>query len=165
MDADVPSVASPVHGRIVALLEARNVSYRAVHHEPTTTSEASALARGESIAVGGKAILMKVDAEFRIFVLSAALKIDSKKIKEHFGAKKIRFATAEELMEKTGLVPGSLPPFGPPIFDIPLYVDSSVFANAIVAFNAGSLTDSLIIAVDAYASLAAPVIFDFAAAP
>jgi len=162
MDTVLPILNSPVYDRIVSLLEERGIAYRAVHHEPTFTSEASALARGESIAVGGKAILMKVDADFRIFVLSAALKLDSKKVKEHFGAKKIRFATPEELMEKTGLVPGSLPPFGPPVFDIPLYVDPSVPANDVVAFNAGSLTDSLIISTAAYASVAAPEVFAFA---
>jgi Ala-tRNA(Pro) deacylase len=161
MDVFVPVLTPFVYDRIVSLLTERTIAFRAVHHEPTTTSEASALARGESIAVGGKAILMKVDAEFRIFVLSAALKVDSKKIKDHFGAKKIRFATAEELLEKTGLVPGSLPPFGPPIFDIPLYVDSSVLANSIIAFNAGSLTDSLILPVPEYMSVALPAVFDF----
>lgn len=161
MDAQIPLLSSPVYDRIVALLDEKNIAYRAVRHEPTFTSEASALARGESIAVGGKAILMKVDADFRIFVLSAALKVDSKKIKEHFKAKKIRFATAEELMEKTGLVPGSLPPFGPPVFPIPLYVDPSVLANTIVAFNAGSLTQSLIIPVAGYVSAADPAVFGF----
>ncbi len=161
MDPVLPILNSPVYDRIVSLFDERGIAYRAVHHEPTYTSEASALARGESIAVGGKAILMKVDSDFRIFVLSAALKLDSKKVKEHFGAKKIRFATSQELMEKTGLVPGSLPPFGPPVFDIPLFVDPSVLANAVVAFNAGSLTESLIIPTDAYAAIAAPEVFEF----
>lgn len=162
MDTVVPLLNPTVYDRIIALLGVHSIAYRAVHHEPTFTSEASALARGESIDVGGKAILMKVDADFKIFVLSAALKVDSKKIKEFFGAKKIRFATAEELLEKTGLVPGSLPPFGPPIFDIPLHVDPSVLANTVVAFNAGSLTDSLIIPTEEYYKAASPVVFEFA---
>lgn len=150
-----------VFTRITTMLDAKRISYRHVHHEPTLTSEASAQARGESITVGGKAILMKVDAEFRIFVLSAALKVDSKKIKEHFGAKKIRFATSDELMEKTRLVPGSLPPFGTPIFDLPLYVDSSILANTVIAFNAGSLTESLILPIADYLACAVPAVFDF----
>jgi hypothetical protein len=36
---------------------------------------------GEDIAIGGKAILMKIDEEFKVFVLSAAKKINSPKIK------------------------------------------------------------------------------------
>ena len=155
----------PVFARIRSMLDERTIPYRHVHHEPTHTSEESARARGESIRVGGKAILMKVDAEFRIFVLSAALKVDSKKIREHFGAKKIRFATSDELLEHTGLVPGSLPPFGRPIFDLPLYVDTSVVSQPVIAFNAGSLTESLILALDDYIACAQPDVFEFSETP
>jgi prolyl-tRNA editing enzyme YbaK/EbsC (Cys-tRNA(Pro) deacylase) len=42
-------------------------------------------------------------------------------------------------------------------------VDPSVLENAKVAFNAGSLTDSMIIAIDDYRRLAAPEVFRFAA--
>jgi Ala-tRNA(Pro) deacylase len=152
---------TPVFDRIRTLLDERKIVYRHIEHEPTYTSEESARARGESITVGGKAILMKVDADFRVFVLSAALKVDSKKIKDRFGAKKIRFASADELMEHCAVVPGCLPPFGRPVFDLPLYVDSSVAANTIIAFNAGSLTDSLILAIEDYLEVAQPEIFDF----
>jgi Ala-tRNA(Pro) deacylase len=142
-------------------LTAEGVVFREVHHEPTRTSEESALARGEELRVGGKALLLKVDDTFRLFVMSAALKLDSGAIKKRFGSKKIRFATPEELMELTGLVPGSVPPFGVPILSFPLYVDPSVMANDRVAFNAGSLTDSIVMPIDDYRRLAAPEIFSF----
>ena len=144
-----------------SFLDSRGIAYRSVHHEPTRTSEESAKARGEDIAIGGKAILMKVGDEFKLFVLSAARKIDSKKIKEHVGAKKLRFATAEELLQLTGLVPGSVPPFGRPILPFDLYVDTSITLNEKIAFNAGSLTTSIIMSCRDYLSLAAPEIFDF----
>ena len=63
---------------------------------------------------------------------------------------RVRFATHEELLEKTGLVPGSLPPFGRPILPFPLHVDASTLANERIAFNAGSLTDSIVMGVDDY---------------
>src|SRR5580704_16094144 len=97
------------------LLQRENVGFREVHHEPTRTSEESARARGEELRVGGKALLIKVDADFRLFVLNADRKLDSAAIRAQFAAKKTRFASAEELMVLTGLVPGSVPPFGPPI--------------------------------------------------
>lgn len=115
-----------------------------MHHEPTRTSEDSAKARGEDIATGGKAIVLKVGEEFKLFVLSAAKKIDSQKIKERFKEKKMRFATPEELMELTGIVPGAVPPLGKPILPFELYVDVSITANERIAFNARSLTDSII---------------------
>ncbi|HYA17759.1 MAG TPA: YbaK/EbsC family protein [Bryobacteraceae bacterium] len=147
--------------RIRAWLETEHVAFREVHHGPTRTSEESALARGEELRVGGKALLLKVDDTFRLFVMSAARKLDSAAIKQRFGSKKLRFATPEELMELTGLVPGSVPPFGPPILPFPLYVDPSVLANDRVAFNAGSLTDSIVMPVADYERLASPEVFTF----
>ena len=155
-------MSAPVFDAIVAWLQREKLSFRHVQHEPTFTSEESAKARGESVRVGGKALLLKVGDDFKLFVLSAALKFDSSAVKKHFGVKKIRFAEREELEALTGLVPGSVPPFGPPILNVPLFVDPSVLANEVVAFNAGSLTDSIIMAAADYARLAQPEVFTFA---
>ncbi|MES1262284.1 MAG: YbaK/EbsC family protein [Acidobacteriota bacterium] len=144
-------------------LAAEGVEFRAVHHEPTRTSEDSARARGEDLRVGGKALLLKVDDTFRLFILSADRKLDSAAIKQYFGAKKTRFATPEELLQQTGLVPGSVPPFGTPTLPFPLYADPSVFENDRIAFNAGSLTDSIVMPVADYRRLANPEIFRFSA--
>src|SRR5438876_10646632 len=97
-------------GRMRDWLRREQVAFREAHHEPTRTSEESALARGEELRVGGKALLIKVDSAFRLFILSADRKIDSAAVRQHFGAKKTRFATPEELMDLTRLVPGSVPP-------------------------------------------------------
>ncbi len=142
-------------------LDSRSISYRVVHHPPTATSEESARARGEDISVGGKALLLKVDDSFKLFVLSAALKVDAGRIRKHFGARKLRFATPEELRELTGLVPGAVPPFGEPITPFQLYVDSSIARNDRIAFNAGSLTDSLIMSSRDYFEVAAAEVFLF----
>jgi Ala-tRNA(Pro) deacylase len=148
---------------IRAWLTAEGVPYREVHHAPTRTSEDSARARGEALRVGGKALLIKVDDTYRLFVLSADRKLDSGAIKRRFDARKTRFATPEELAELTGLVPGAVPPFGQPILPFPLFVDPSVFENERIAFNAGSLTDSIVMPIDDYRRLAAPDVFVFAA--
>lgn len=148
---------------IRAWLNAEGASFREIHHEPTLTSEDSARARGEDLRVGGKALLIKVDDIYRLFVLSAARKLDSAAVKRHFSARKTRFATPDELAALTGLVPGSVPPFGRPLLPFPLYADPSVFANERIAFNAGSLTDSIVMAVGDYRRLASPEVFEFAA--
>ncbi len=151
-----------VLGRIRALLAAEGAAYRHVQHQPTYTSEQSAAARGESIQIGGKALLMKIGDEFRLFVLSAALRLDSAAVRRHFGVKRARFASAEELKELTGLVPGSVPPFGRPILPFDLYADDSITRNERIAFNAGSLTDSIIMSVADYLRIARPEVFAFA---
>lgn len=132
------------------MFDVNGIGYKHVQHKETFTSEESAAARGEAIEIGAKAIILKADNTFMVFVVSASKKIDSKKVKEICKAKKTRFATKDELYELTGLVPGSVPPFGRPLFDLLLYVDSSVFENKKVAFNAGSLTNSFILKTDNY---------------
>ncbi len=146
------------------LLTNAGFSFREVHHEPTRTSEESAKARGEALHIGGKALLMKGDEVFRLFVLSADHKLDSGAIRRELNVKKMRFATPEELLELTGLVPGCVPPFGPPILPFELCLDSAIAQNERIAFNAGSLTDSIILATTDYLSVARPGrVFTFSA--
>jgi prolyl-tRNA editing enzyme YbaK/EbsC (Cys-tRNA(Pro) deacylase) len=146
------------------LLRRERVPFREMHHEPTRTSEESARARGEELRVGGKALLIKLGDEFRLFVLSADRRFDSNAVKAHFGAKKLRFATPEELLERTGLVPGSVPPFGHPILPFELFVDESVFTNERIAFNAGSLSDSIIMASADYRRISQAIVLAFSTA-
>src|SRR5258707_11635759 len=102
-------MSTPTFDKIVDWLTRENVQFRHVHHEPTYTSEESAKARGESVAVGGKALVVKVGDTFRLFVLSAARKFDSAAVKKHFGVKKTRFAERKELFDLTRLGPGAAP--------------------------------------------------------
>ena len=147
--------------KIREFLDEHGVPYRELHHEPTLTSEDSARARGEDIRIGGKALLIKVGDDFRLFVLSAALRVDSQAVRSRFGVRKTRFATAAELKAITGLAPGSVPPFGRPLLPFDLYVDSSIVENDRIAFNAGTLTDSIFMTVADYLRVAKPTVFRF----
>jgi Ala-tRNA(Pro) deacylase len=151
-----------VFQRIRELLDSRGIDYRVVEHGPTRTSEESAQARGEPLRVGGKALVLSVDGELRLLVLSAATKLDSRAVKRHFGAKKTRFASRDELLERTGLEPGAVPPFGEPILPLPLYVDEALCANERIAFNAGSLIRSIVMPMPDYLATASPDVFRFA---
>ncbi len=150
-----------VLGKIRGLLASKSIQFREVHHAPTRTSEESAQARGEDLSVGGKGLVLKIDNTFKLFVLSAARKLDSAAIKNYFHTRSIRFATVDELMDLTGLVPGSVPPFGKPVLDLELYVDNSIVHNEKIAFNAGSLTNSIIMSTKDYLDVAHPQIFPF----
>jgi Ala-tRNA(Pro) deacylase len=158
------SVQENMYLALCTLLTREGVAYRTLHHEPTFTSDQSARVRGEEIRVGGKALVMKVGEDFRLFVSSAAHKIDSSAIKTHFNVKKSRFASPDELLHLTGLVPGSIPPFGKPLLPFDLFVDPSILGNERIAFNAGSLTDSIIMSVDDYLRVARPTVFAFSSA-
>jgi len=148
--------------QIRAYLKAKNIAFREVEHEPTRTSEESAAARGEELNVGAKALLLRTDGVFRLFVLPADRKLNSTAIRRQLGVKKTRFATFEELHQLTGLVPGAVPPFGKPILPFDIYADESVgIETDRVAFNAGSLSHSIIMSASDWVTVAKPIRFKF----
>jgi len=145
------------------LLADHDIAFQEKQHAPTFTSEESAAARGEPLGVGAKALLLKTDDTLRLFVLCADRKLDSGAVKRHLKAKRIRFASAEELQELTGLVPGAVPPFGLPILPFELFADIEIgVRHDRVAFNAGSLTDSIILSAADWERIAQPARFAFA---
>jgi Ala-tRNA(Pro) deacylase len=65
-------------------------------------------------------------------------------------------------LDLTGLVPGCVPPFGKPVLPFDLFVDAAIRENDRIAFNAGSLTNSVIMGVDDYLRVADPTgVFGF----
>src|ERR1700733_6083682 len=118
-----------VNQQIHRLLKESQISYRVVHHSQPATADELARVHGDDLGIGGKALVIKIQEAFNLFVLSEVLRLDSQAIKNHFGAKSIRFATVKELNTLTGLVPGTVPPFGYPIFPFDLFVDTSLTRN------------------------------------
>jgi len=151
--------------RIRTLLDDAGVAYRYIEHGPTRTSEASAAARGEVLDVGGKSIVLKVGDTFRVCVLSAARQLNSNRVRRHFSESRARFASREELLDLTGLVPGCVPPFGPPILTLPNCLDEAFLEHDRIAFNAGSLTCSIVMPLERYLELARPEVFSFSKSP
>ena len=123
-------------------LNSRQIWHEIKHHQAVQTSEEAALARGESIKIGAKALLVKDDTHFVLLVLPAHLKLDTKKAKKILNSRNLRFATLGELKEVVGVEKGAVPPLGP-LFGVEMIVDSKLFENEFMAFNAGSLETSI----------------------
>lgn len=105
-----------------------------------------------------KALLLKTGEEFRLFVLPADRKRDSALVIRRFGVDRLRCASKEELLALTGLVPGSVPPFGEPILPFALIADVAIgIIYPHVAFSAGSLTDSIVMSASDWARVAQPL--------
>ncbi len=139
--------------KLLLLFQNAKINFRHIHHVPTHTCEESAAVRGEPLEIGAKAMVMKMDDAYNLFVLSASKKIDTKKVKALVPCKSMRFATPEELFQMTSLLPGSVPPFGNPIMPFNLFVDASIQQLPNIAFNAGSLSDSIVISSADYLNL------------
>ncbi len=125
-----------VFERLQEKLQQSGVPFTVSHHEPVYTSEQAAAVRGTSLASGAKALVVKAGERFVLLVVPADRKLDSRKARAGLGVKALRFATPEEVLELTGLKPGSIPPFGS-LFALPTYCDPALAANESINFNAG----------------------------
>ena len=142
--------------KIRELLHLREIPYREVNHEPSSDCMTSATSRGEDLKIGGKTILFKGKNGFSLFVLSAALSVDSNQVRKILKSQKLRFATESELMKEVGVSKGALPPFGRDILPYDLYLDDSILENQYIAFNAAFLTQSFIFKVSDYLKVVTP---------
>ena len=122
--------------RLTELLRRHQVVFQLSQHAPVFTSEEAAQVRGTSLASGAKALICKVDDRFAMFVMPADRRLDSKIARKSLGIKSLRFATREEVLELTGLTPGSIPPFGQ-LFSLPTFCDALLAEQPQINFNAG----------------------------
>ncbi len=157
------STAEPdITKRIRQFLIEKDITFQEIDHEPVITCEQSAKARGCNQEIGGKSILFKDKQDYRLFVMSAALQVDSKRVRKILKSGWLRFATKEELWEIAGVEKGALPPFGRDILPVDLYLDESILKNHDIAFNAGMVTKSFIMRVKDYLQLIDPIVCSFA---
>ena len=124
------------------MLTKNKAEFETMHHEPVYTSEQAAKVRGTKLRQGAKALIFRAGNEYIMGVVSAEKKIDTSKLEKLSGHKKLELATAKQVEKLTGLKVGSIPPFGK-LFGIKTYVDTSLAKVQVIAFNAGSHTDSI----------------------
>ncbi len=122
--------------RLIEQLDARQIPYDVLHHEPVFTSEEAARVRGTTLASGAKALICKADQQFVLIVLPADRRLASKQVRKSESIRSLRFASREEVAELTGLQPGSIPPFGS-LFDLPTWCDEDLARQSTINFNAG----------------------------
>src|SRR5215207_9742849 len=122
-------MTASVFERVEEKLKAAGVAYAILRHEPVFTSEQAAAVRGVPLGSGAKALVVKAGDAFVMLVVPADRKLDSKKAKAALGVKDLRFATREEVLERTGLQPGSIPPFGS-LFSLQTYCDPALAEHA-----------------------------------
>ena len=147
--------------RVQKLLESRKVAFGVSWHEPVFTSEEAAAVRGVALCSGAKALICKGDERFVMFVVPADRKLASKRVRKVRGWRKLRFADREEVLDLTGLTPGSIPPFGS-IFGLSTYCDEKLGANSTINFNAGDHSISVNMRYEDYVEAEQPEVGDFA---
>ena len=143
--------------RLTELLQRQRATFDVSYHDPVFTSEEAAQVRGTSLASGAKALICKVDDRFVMFVMPADRRLDSKLARKALGIKSVRFASREEVLELTGLTPGSIPPFGQ-LFALPTYCDAALAEQPSINFNAGDHAASINMPYSEYVRVEQPTI-------
>ena len=131
--------------RIKHLFKSWNIDVTYLEHEAVVSSEDAAKTRGFELKQGIKAIVLtNGNNDWLIVDVPADRKVNIKAVAEKKGWSKgkIRMATPEEVLEKTGCQIGAVPPFGHKE-NIPLFVDLGIFENTESAFNIGMRTHSV----------------------
>lgn len=148
--------------KIVDLLKNGGYWFETFEHEPVRTSEEAGRVRtGYSQAQGAKAMIVRVkksgtDKSFAMLVLPGDKRFDFDKVKQLFGARDIRFATEEEVVNITdGVLPGGVPPFGN-LFGLPVVADPLLFENEKIVFNAGDRSFSVAMKSADYQKIVGP---------
>jgi Ala-tRNA(Pro) deacylase len=154
-------MADTVFNRVESLLKQRGITFQVLRHEPVYTSEEAARVRGTPLASGAKALIVKGEEGFVMFVVPADRKLDNHAVRRAKGWKKMRFATREEVLELTGLTPGSIPPFGS-LFGLHTHCDQRLADNEIINFNAGDHGISVSMRYADYAQIENPELGIFA---
>ena len=153
-------MAQSVFQRVEELLREQGVAFDVLRHEPVYTSAEAAAIRGAPLASGAKALICKGDDDFVMFVMPADLKLASKAVRRARRWRKLRFANRDEVLQLTGLEPGSIPPFGS-LFGLPTLCDSRLTENETINFNAGDHCISVTMTSADYLKAESPQLGEF----
>lgn len=158
----------PTVQRICHLFTSQGIPYESFLHDPVRTSAEAALVRtGYTLDQGAKSLIARVKKpgegkKFIMFVVPGDKRFDPRKVKAELGFIDIRFATDDEVAEITGgVLPGGIPPFGN-LFGLDIFVDTSLFNNEKIIFNAGDRRYSIGMRSEDYRKIASPVVRDIA---
>ncbi len=142
---------------LLSLLAEAGATWEILDHAPIASAAEAAALRGTALEEGGKALVMKLDRiGFAVLALGGDRRVDGKALRRGFGIQRYRFARREELRDLTGLAPGAVPPFGRPVFDLPLFVDADLAAGARIAFTLGRPDRSVLLDTAAWLRAARP---------
>ncbi len=145
--------------RVIKYLKKQKVKYTILKHASAYTAQevaASAGIPGDQLA---KAVMVKLDGEMAMAVLSATCRINFDHMKKTLGVKKAELATEKEF---TDLLPdyegGATPPFGN-LYDMKVYLDEALTKQELIAFSAGSHTELIQLKYKDFEKLVKPEIF------
>lgn len=144
-------------------LDSRNIMYVVISHSLAYTAAGIAALThipGRELA---KTVIVKIDGDLAMAVVSAPQHVDLTRLKAATGAAVVELATESEFRERfPDCELGAMPPFGN-LYEMPVYADESLTRDKEIAFNAGSHRELVRIAWEDYEKLVKPRLLKIAA--
>ncbi len=147
--------------KLKEFLDRHNVKYVSVAHSAAYTAQEIAElthTKGRELA---KTVIVKMDDVMAMAVLSASDEIDLVSFKNAFKAGRIALATEAEFRDKfPECETGAMPPFGN-LYGMRVFLDLRLMRDKEIAFNAGTHTELIRLALDDFSRLVQPMIAKF----
>jgi Ala-tRNA(Pro) deacylase len=148
--------------KLKRMLDQHNIKYIGINHSPAYTARETAASIFVPRREFAKTIIVDMDGERVMAVLSASRQVDLEALRGLAHASETRLATEDEFEE---LFPdcevGAMPPFGS-LYGTRVFVDTLVTEVDDLCFNAGSHEQILRMDCSDYLQLEQPVVGDFA---
>jgi Ala-tRNA(Pro) deacylase len=148
--------------KLKQMLDQKQIKYISINHSPAYTARETAASTFVPRREFAKTIIVDLDGEKVMAVLSASRHVDIVALRKLAQANEARLATEDEFRE---LFPdcevGAMPPFGS-LYDMRVYVDEMVTEVDDLCFNAGSHEQILRMDCRDFIAIEQPVIGAFA---
>ena len=142
-------------------LDREKVKYVVITHSPAYTAQEVA----QSAHIGGKelakTVIVELDGQMAMAVLPANRKIVLQDLREVTGSEQVKFASEEQFKARfPDCETGAMPPFGN-LYNMEVYLAEGLTQNEQIAFNAGSHTEVVRLALADFERLVQPKVVSF----
>lgn len=142
--------------RTLEFLDGNKIKYALIRHSPAYTAQevaASAHVPGRDLA---KTVVVTIGGRLALAVVSANRLIDMNELRRAAGAQFVGLAEEADFVDRfEGCQLGAMPPFGN-LFGMETYVDDALADEEMIAFNAGTHADVIVMRFEDFRRLVHP---------
>jgi Ala-tRNA(Pro) deacylase len=142
-------------------LDDNHVKYISIAHSRAYTASEVAYSAHVPHKTLAKTVMVKVDGTLAMAVVSADHFVDVDRLKMSLGANQLELARESDFETKfPDCEIGAMPPFGN-LYGMPVYISTKLTSVQEIAFNAGSHTEVIKLALADFMRLVTPTTVDF----
>jgi Ala-tRNA(Pro) deacylase len=155
----------PLSERLRVFLDSHHAEFTLTTHPRAFTAREVAAAEHMPAREVAKTVVIFGDGAYLMIVIPASKLVDLYEVRPTLGLSQVRLATEDELAR---LFPdcelGAMPPLGP-LYGQSVYLDGTLAGQETIAFNAGSHSEVMHMALAEFKRLAAPQVVSLVREP